>query len=294
MTLKSAYGEEYYDAAVLATGHSARDTFQMLYDNGVMMEKKPFSVGCRIEHLQEDIDYAMYGEGYNKYRDYLPHAEYNLSYRRKQGYDYYGVYSFCMCPGGEVICASTEKDGIVTNGMSYSKRDGKNANSAIALSILPKDLPNDVLSGVEFQRRLERAAYRVSNGFNAPAETVGSFLRDEKNVLGKVIPSYKPGVVLCSLSMVFNEWIYDFIKEGLYEFNKQIKGFTQSSAVLTAPETRTSSPVRILRNSEYHSESISSLYPCGEGAGYAGGITSAAVDGINTACKIMSRFKPDK
>jgi len=294
VVLKTAYGEEYYDAAVLATGHSARDTFKMLYDNGVMMEKKPFSVGCRIEHLQEDIDYAMYGEGYDKYRDYLPHAEYNLSYRRKQGYDYYGVYSFCMCPGGEVICASTERDGIVTNGMSYSKRDGKNANSAIALSILPKDLPNDVLSGVEFQRRLEHAAYRVSNSFYAPAETVGSFMRDEKNKLSKVEPTYKPGVVLCSLSMVFNEWIYDFIKEGLYEFNKQIKGFTQSSAVLTAPETRTSSPVRILRNSEYHSDSISSLYPCGEGAGYAGGITSAAVDGINTACKIMSKYKPDK
>ena len=294
VTLKTDNGYEYYDAAVLATGHSARDTFKMLYDNGVIMEKKPFSVGCRIEHLQEDIDYAMYGEGYRKYADYLPHAEYNLSYRRKQGYDYYGVYSFCMCPGGEVICASTERDGIVTNGMSYSKRDGKNANSAIALSILPKDLPNDVLSGVEFQRRLERAAYRVSNGFHAPAETVGSFLRNEKNVLGKVIPTYKPGVVLCSLSLVFNEWIYDFIKEGLYEFNKQIKGFTQSSAVLTAPETRTSSPVRILRNSEYHSESISSLYPCGEGAGYAGGITSAAVDGINTALKIISKYKPDR
>ncbi len=294
VTLKTVYGEEYYDAAVLATGHSARDTFQMLYDNGVLMEKKPFSVGCRIEHLQEDIDFAMYGEGYRKYAEYLPHAEYNLSYRKTYNGAEHGVYSFCMCPGGNVICASTECDGIVTNGMSYHKRDGKNANSAIAMSVLPSDLPSDIMSGVIFQRNIERAAYGVSNSFYAPAETVGSFMRDEKNKLSKVEPTYKPGVVLCSLSLVFNEWVFDFIKEGLYEFNKQIKGFSQSSAVLTAPETRTSSPVRILRNSEYHSESISSLYPCGEGAGYAGGITSAAADGINTAIKIMSRFKPDR
>lgn len=292
--LTSVYGDEYYDAVVLATGHSARDTYKMLYNNGIYMEKKPFSVGCRIEHLQEDIDFSMYGEGYRKYAEYLPHAEYNLSYRMKYNGAEHGVYSFCMCPGGKVICASTEKDGIVTNGMSYHKRDGKNANSALAVSVLPQDLQNDLFSGVEFQRGIERAAYKASNSFYAPVQTVGSFLFDKKNVLGEVKPTYEPGVVMYDLSKVFVESVLEMLRAGLCDFEKKIKGFTSSSAVLTAPETRTSSPLRILRNSERYSDSIKNLYPCGEGAGYAGGITSAAADGINTALKIMSVFKPDK
>ena len=292
--LTSVYGDEYYDAAVLATGHSARDTYKMLYNNGIYMEKKPFSVGCRIEHLQEDIDFAMYGEGYRKYAGYLPHAEYNLSYRTRYNGAEHGVYSFCMCPGGKVICASTEKDGIVTNGMSCHKRDGINANSAIAVSVLPQDLPSDLFFGVEFQRSIERAAFRVSNSFAAPVQTVGSFLFDKKNVLGKVIPTYEPGIVMCDLSRVFVEPVWEMLRAGLYEFNKKIKGFAQSSAVLTAPETRTSSPLRVVRNVKRYSDSIKNLYPCGEGAGYAGGITSAAADGINTALQIMSEFKPDK
>lgn len=294
VVLRSAYGDEYFDAAVLASGHSARDTYKMLYDDGVMMEKKPFSVGCRIEHLQEDIDFAMYGEGYRKYAEYLPHAEYNLSYRRMYNGAERGVYSFCMCPGGKVICSSTETDGIVTNGMSYHKRDGRNANSALAVSVLPQDLPYDMFSGVEFQRNIERSAFRASNSFYAPVETVGSFLYGQKNVLSKIRPTYEPGTVTYDLCRIFAEPVTDMLKSGLYEFEKKIKGFSCASAVLTAPETRTSAPLRILRNSERYSDSIKNLYPCGEGAGYAGGITSAAADGINTALKIMSRFKPDK
>ncbi len=294
VTLKTPDGEEYFDAAILATGHSARDTYKMLYDNGVIMEKKPFSVGCRIEHLQEDIDFSMYGEAYEKYAGYLPHAEYNLSYRTVHNGFERGVYSFCMCPGGKVICAATEKDGIVTNGMSYHGRDGKNANSALAVSVLPSDLPDDLLSGIDFQRGIERAAYGVSGGFYAPCQTVGSFLNGDKNVLADIVPTYEPGTVMHDISAVLPGFISDMLKTGLYEFDKKIKGFKNPSAVLTAPETRTSAPLRILRNAERYSDSIPSLYPCGEGAGYAGGITSAAADGINTAVKIMSRFSPDK
>ena len=292
--LSTAYGKEYYDAVVLATGHSSRDTYKMLYNNGIYMEKKPFSVGCRIEHLQEDIDFSMYGEGYRKFAEYLPHAEYNLSYRYKYNGAEHGVYSFCMCPGGKVICASTEKDGIVTNGMSYHKRDGKNANSALAVSVLPQDLPDDLFSGVEFQRGIERAAYNASNSFYAPSQTVGSFLKGEKNITDKVIPTYEPGTVMYDLNKIYDSSVTEMLKRGLYEFEKKIKGFTDGSAVLTAPETRTSSPLRVIRNRERFSDSIPSLYPCGEGAGYAGGITSAAVDGINTALKIISIYKPDK
>ncbi len=290
ISIRTADGEEYYDAAVLAAGHSARDTYKMLYSERVKMEKKPFSVGCRIEHLQSDIDAAMYGEGLEKYREFLPHAEYNLSFRENGR----GVYSFCMCPGGRVICASTERDGIVTNGMSCSKRDGKNANSAIAVSVMPEDLPADLLSGIDFQRSIERAAFSISGRFSAPVQTLDSFLYGGKNEITKIVPTFKPSVITAEINNVFPSFITDFLKKGLYEFDKKIKGFADKAAVLTAPETRTSSPLRILRNGEYFSDSIPSLYPCGEGAGYAGGITSAAADGINTACKIMSRFKPDK
>ena len=282
-------GEDYYSAAVLATGHSARDTYGMLYGRGVAMEKKPFSVGCRIEHLQRDIDRAMFGEGAEKYAGYLPHAEYNLSYRE----DGRGVYSFCMCPGGSVICASTEPDGVVTNGMSLHAREGINANSAVAVSILPEDIQGGVLSGVDFQRSIERAAFSVSGGFIAPAQTVGSFLHGKPNAIGEIAPTYKPGVVMTDLRAVLPKFVSSALDTGIRYFDRKIRGFASDGAVLTAPETRTSAPVRILRDAGHVSLSVPSLYPCGEGAGYAGGITSAAADGINTALKIISRFKPN-
>lgn len=294
VVLDSADGEEIYDAAILATGHSARDVYKFLYDNNIALEKKPFSVGCRIEHLRENIDVSMYGNDYYKYAGYLPHAEYNLSHRINEGGIERGVYSFCMCPGGSVICSSSEYGGIVTNGMSYHSRDGKNSNSALAVSVLPQDLPSDVLSSIEFQRAIEQTAYNITNSYSAPCQTVGSFLKNKENKIKSVYPTYKPGVVFTDLHKILPGFVSKYIEFGIYEFEKKIKGFSSYDAILTAPETRTSAPVRILRNSERYSDSIINLYPCGEGAGYAGGITSAAADGINTAIKIMSRFKPDK
>ena len=193
-----------------------------------------------------------------------------------------------------MICSSSEAGGVVTNGMSYHSRNGKNSNSALAVSVLPEDLPDDVLSGVEFQRSIEQKAYAYSNSYNAPCQTVGSFLNNNKNEFKTVLPSYEPGVVKADLRSILPGFVTDCLKTGLYEFEKKIKGFSSFDAVLTAPETRTSAPVRILRNAERHSDSLKYLYPCGEGAGYAGGITSAAADGINTALKIMSIYKPDK
>lgn len=281
---------ELYDAVILAVGHSARDAFQMIYTNGFEMVKKPFSVGCRIEHLQRDIDLSMYGKQYEKYSRYLPHAEYNLSYREGGA----GVYSFCMCPGGRVVCASSEEGGIVTNGMSYHNRDGSNANSAVVVSVGAEDTGSGLFSGVEFQRTIEKAAYSLTNGFVAPAENVGSFLRGEKREITNVKPTYEPGVELFDIKRIFPDFINNRLAAGLFEFDKKIKGFASSFAMLTAPETRTSSPLRILRTEERCSVSSDRIYPCGEGAGYAGGITSAAVDGIKSAIKIIERFKPDK
>ncbi|MBR6920950.1 MAG: FAD-dependent oxidoreductase [Clostridia bacterium] len=292
--IKTGTGEELFDAVVLATGHSARDVYKMLYNNGIELQKKPFSVGCRIEHLREDIDVSMYGPDYYKYAEYLPHAEYNLSCRAEENGQSRGVYSFCMCPGGKVICSSSETGGVVTNGMSYHRRDGQNSNSALAVSVLPDDLPSDVLSGIEFQRRIEQKAYSLSHSYNAPCQTVGSFLKGKKNEITTVIPSYEPGIIKADLHTVLPDFVCGYLKTGLYEFEKKIKGFSADHAVLTAPETRTSAPVRILRNAERYCGKLKHLYPCGEGAGYAGGITSAAADGINTAVKIISVFKPDK
>lgn len=287
-------GEEFYDAVVLAAGHSARDVYKMLYTKNIALEKKPFSVGCRVEHLREDIDVSMYGPDYYKYAEYLPHAEYNLSHRTTDNGVSRGVYSFCMCPGGKVICSSSEVGGIVTNGMSYHKRDGVNSNSAIAVSVLPEDLPSDVLSGMEFQKCIEQKAFEYSKSYKAPCQTVGSFLKNVKNEFSTVFPTYEPGTVKADLNDILPDFVCEYLKIGFFEFEKKIKGFSSDDAVLTAPETRTSAPVRILRNSERYSNSLRYLYPCGEGAGYAGGITSSAADGINTAIKIMSIYKPDK
>ncbi len=198
-----------------------------------------------------------------------------------------------MCPGGSVICASTEPDGVVTNGMSLHARKGINANSAVAVSILPEDIQGGVLSGIDFQRSIERAAFSVSGGFIAPAQTVGSFLHGKPNAIGEIAPTYKPGVVMTDLRAVLPKFVSSALDTGIRYFDRKIRGFASDGAVLTAPETRTSAPVRILRDAGHVSLSVPSLYPCGEGAGYAGGITSAAADGINTALKIISRFKPN-
>lgn len=267
---------------VIAAGHSARDTFSMLNAHGVKMECKPFSVGVRIEHLQEDINKAQYGEFYKK----LGAADYKLAVHLKNGR---GVYTFCMCPGGVVVASASEKDGIVTNGMSYFARGGKNANSAVLVNVYPEDFGSggDVLAGMYFQRDIERRAFELSGSHRAPAQRVGDFLGGGPSVGDtkgdtKVEPTFRPGIFWCDLSELFPDYITQSLREGIKEMDKKLAGFASPGAVLTGPETRSSSPVRILRNDKFESN-IKGIYPCGEGAGYAGGITSAAVDGIKAA-----------
>ncbi len=279
----TANGEEIYaDTVVIATGHSARDTFAMLYENGVEMVKKPFSIGVRIEHLQSDINKALYGIFSDS--PYLSAANYKLSVHLENGR---GVYTFCMCPGGEVINASSEEGGIAVNGMSNSARNGKNANSALLVSVEPSDLDeNDIFAGCKLQKEIEQKAYNIGSG-KVPITTVGAFVRGEKAQLGKVKPSVKPDFIFADIEEIFPRFITDSLKSGIVAFDKKIEGFADSQAVLTAPETRSSSPVRMLRNEELQSVSIKGIYPCGEGAGYAGGIMSAAVDGMTVAEKII-------
>ena len=264
------------DNIVLAIGHSARDTFEMLRAMNVPMEQKSFSVGARIEHKQEMINKAQYGDFYDR----LPAADYKLSVHLENGR---GVYTFCMCPGGEVIASASEKDTVVTNGMSNFKRDGENANSAILVSVTPDDFKSDdPLEGMYFQRDIERKAFNAAGKtYNAPSQRVGDFL---KNGNGEnVTPSYRPGVTWTSLDKIFPKYVTDSMREAITEMDKKLHGFASAGAVMTAPETRSSSPVRILRDKDTLQSEIKGLYPCGEGAGYAGGITSAAVDGIKVA-----------
>lgn len=270
---------------ILAIGHSARDTFEMLNEKGVPMEKKSFSVGVRIEHKQEDINKALYG----KYAGHpaLKAADYKLAVHLENGR---GVYTFCMCPGGEVVNASSETGGIVTNGMSNSKRDGTNANSAVLVSVEPDDFPQDnVLSGMYFQREIEQRAFNLTGGA-VPVEYVGDLLGINKNG-EKVEPSVKPCVKQVKVEEVFPKFISESLKEGIVALDKKLNGFANSGAVLSFPETRSSSPVRIIRNDEYYSEFANWLYPSGEGAGYAGGIMSAAVDGLRCAEAIIDKEK---
>lgn len=275
-------------ALVLAIGHSARDTVKMLRTAGLDMTAKPFSVGARIEHLQKNIDYAMFGK--ESESGILPHAEYAVSAHIGQR----GVYTFCMCPGGEIAAAASEEFGIVTNGMSNHARDGKNANSAVCVSVLPEDFGSGIDGAMNFVRDIEQAAYRVAgNSYFAPAQTVGSFLgKTTKNEIINVIPTYMNGnVTMTSLDRVFPDFVSSSLKAGISALERKIKGFSSDDAILTAPETRTSSPVRIIRGETYLSDKFDNIYPCGEGAGYAGGITSAAVDGIKCAIKIIERYK---
>ncbi len=273
-------------ALVLAIGHSARDTFQMLLNKGVYMEPKAFSVGARIEHTQQQVDESLYG----KYagNPLLPKGEYQLSHRRGDR----GVYTFCMCPGGSVVAAASEKNTVVTNGMSEFARDGKNANSALVVSVSKDDFGSGVLCGVDFARSLERRAYEISGSYRAPSQTVGAFL-DGTRTASTTVPSYRPGVVSAELDRIFPNFVSDMMREGLRKFSHQMACFGDLTAILTAPETRTSAPIRITRNDERLSLSLSNLYPCGEGAGYAGGIVSAAVDGVKTALAIMKAFSPN-
>ncbi|MEO8000814.1 MAG: NAD(P)/FAD-dependent oxidoreductase, partial [Arenimonas sp.] len=271
-----ASGEILYSRhIVLAIGHSARDTFQMLFDSGVYIEPKPFSIGFRIEHPQSVIDQARFGNFAGN--PILGAADYKLVHHCKNGRS---VYSFCMCPGGTVVAATSEVGRVVTNGMSQYSRNERNANSAIVVGIDPeKDYPGDALAGIDLQRKLEERAYEVGGkNYDAPAQLVGDFMRDQAStVLGSVIPSYKPGIKLCNLAEVVPAFVIAAIREAIPEFNKQIQGFSMNDAMLTAVETRTSSPICIKRNDSMQSINTLGLYPGGEGAGYAGGILSAAV-----------------
>ncbi len=273
---------------ILAIGHSARDTFEKLLEQGVPMARKPFAMGVRIEHLQSKIDLAQYGSK----RGALPAADYSLHVHLPDGSS---AFTFCMCPGGQVFAAASEEGGVVTNGMSYSARDGINANAALLVGLQPDDFPGEgVLAGMYWQRALEQAAFHCGGGnYHAPAQLVGDFLAGTPSSgPGSVQPSYRPGVTWTDLHSFLPRKVSDTLAAAIPEFGKRLAGYDDPDAVLTAPETRSSSPVRILRDASL-SSSICGLYPCGEGAGYAGGITSAAVDGMRCAEAVISALAVD-
>ena len=277
-----ANGETLYSRhIVLAIGHSARDTFQMLKDNGVYIEPKPFSIGFRIEHPQSVIDRARFGKQAG--HPMLGAAEYKLVHHCKNGRS---VYSFCMCPGGTVVAAASEEGGVVTNGMSQYSRNERNANSAIVVGITPEeDFPDDPLAGIDLQRTLERQAFELGGSdYSAPAQLVGDFLdKQPSGELASTVPSYKPGIKLTDLSGSLPPFAIEAIREAIPAFDKQIEGFAMRDALLTAVETRTSAPICIKRGNNFESINTLGLYPAGEGAGYAGGILSAGIDGIKVA-----------
>lgn len=272
-------------ALVLAIGHSARDTFEKLLSRGVQMRAKDFAVGVRIEHLQEKIGVAQYGKAYKK----LPPADYKLVYRG----DNRSAFTFCMCPGGFVMPATSEERGVVTNGMSNFARDGKNANAALIAQVTTADFGDRVMDGVELQRKIERAAY-LAGGENycAPVQLVGDFLRDRvSDCFGEVLPTYAVGTAFADLRAVLPPFVCQTLKNAIRDMDRRLNGFACPDAVLTGAETRTSSPVRIERDNEsLQSVNVVRLYPCGEGAGYAGGITSSAADGLRVADAIFKRF----
>lgn len=268
---------------VLAPGHSSRDTYYLLKEKGLNMIKKPFSVGVRIEHKREYINLLQYKDV--MVAETLPAADYKLSCHP----DGRGVYTFCMCPGGEVVCASSEEGGVVTNGMSYFARDLENSNSALLVSVYPEDIDGDnPMVSVEFQRSMEKAAYTAGGGnYKAPCQRVGDFMaKRPTTAIGDVKPSYMPGVTLCNLWDVLPPFVAEGLYQALGELNRKMKGFALEDALLTGAETRSSAPVRIVRGEDMQS-SVSGIYPIGEGAGYAGGIMSAAMDGIKCAEKIV-------
>ncbi len=266
------------DALILAPGHSARDTFAMLLDAGAPMEQKSFAVGVRLEHLQEAVSAQQYGPAWEK----LPPADYKLVCHLPNGRS---VFTFCVCPGGQVVAAASEQGGVVTNGMSFRARDGKNINGGLLVGIGPEDFPDGgVLAGARFQERWERAAFRLGGGnFRAPAQRVEDFLKNRPSEgPGGVLPTYRPGVTWTSLDPCLPDYAAGALRQALPLLDRKLRGFAAPDGVLTGVETRSSSPVRILRDGTYQS-ALRGLYPCGEGAGYAGGIVSAAVDGIRVA-----------
>ena len=264
----------------LAIGHSARDTFKMLFDKNVYIEAKPFSIGFRIEHPQSAIDEARFGK--NAGNEILGAADYKLVHHCDNGRS---VYSFCMCPGGTVVAAASEPHQVVTNGMSQYSRAERNANSAIVVGIDPSDYPGDALAGIELQRKLERKAYQLGGeNYDAPAQRVGDFLKGRSSQkIGNVEPSYKPGIKLTDLADALPDFCIAAIREAIPVFNRKVKGFALEDALLTGVETRTSAPICIKRGKDMQSINTLGLYPAGEGAGYAGGIMSAAIDGIKIA-----------
>ncbi len=271
---------------IVAAGHSAHDVFEMLKRHGVIMEQKPFSIGVRAEHSQEAISIAQYG----KFASVLPPADYKLACHLDSGRS---VYTFCMCPGGTVVAASSECGHLVINGMSRFARDGKNANSALLVNVEPSDFgSDDVLAGIEFQRRYERLAFTVGGGdYRAPAQRLGDFMRDIPSVSGgRIRPTYPLGVAWGEIKSCLPVFAVDSLREAIKIFARRISGFDDPDAVLTGVETRSSSPVRIKRDAGFQA-SVRGLYPCGEGAGYAGGIMSAAVDGIRVAEEIIEEYR---
>ena len=269
-------------AVVLAIGHSARDTFEMLLKRGVAMRQKDFAVGVRIEHLQSEIGKAQYGDAYTQ----LPAADYKLVSHASER----AAFTFCMCPGGYVMPSASEENGVVTNGMSNYARDGKNANAALIAQVTRADFDSDhPLAGVEFQRKIERAAYQAGGGnYSAPVQLVGDFLQDKvSDSFGEVQPTYAAGTTFADLRAVLPAPLIETLKGALTDMDKRLRGFANPYAVLTGVESRTSSPVRIERDETMQSLSVAGVYPCGEGAGYAGGITSSAADGLRIASAIF-------
>lgn len=281
----------YSEVIIAALGHSARDTYQTLFNKGVSMLQKPFSIGVRIEHLQSMIDKSQYGSFAGNAA--LGAADYTLTFRSQTTGR--SAYSFCMCPGGVVVAAASEKGMLVTNGMSEYARDKENANSALVVSVSPEDFEGShPLAGMEYQREWESKAYRIGgSNYHAPVQLVGDFLAGvPSNSLGEIRPSYTPGVTPSDMEKCLPAYVTTTLKEALIDFNRKIKGFARPDALLTGVETRTSAPVRIVRKESMESENIDNLYPIGEGAGYAGGIISAAVDGIKAAEKIILKYRP--
>jgi len=275
---------------ILAIGHSARDTYEMLYERGVHIIQKPFAIGARIEHPQDLINKSQYKEFHNHPR--LGAADYRLIEHTSNGRT---AYTFCMCPGGSVIASASSEGQVVTNGMSEHARDKDNANSAFLVNVVPEDFGSDhPLAGVHFQEKYERLAYELGGkNYNAPVQLVGDFLNDRVSTkIGSVKPSYEPGYTFVDLRECLPSFVTETMKEALSGFDKKIKGFAMHDAVLTAVETRSSAPIRIVRDENtLESVNTKNLYPCGEGAGYAGGIVTAAVDGIKCAEKIISKYK---
>ena len=272
------------DVLVLAIGHSARDTIQMLYKKKIEMKAKPFAVGIRIQHKQEMINLSQYGVKYHKL---LKAASYKLTARSSDGR---GVYTFCMCPGGYVINASSEQGGLCVNGMSNYNRDSGNANSAVIVTVLPDDYGTSPMDGIEFQRKIEHKAYELGRG-KIPVSLFGDYKNNRiSSMFGSVKPVFKGNYEFCNVNDMFPDYINNALKEGIISFDKKIKGFASDDAIIAGPEARTSSPIRIIR-SDNGEASVLGIYPSGEGAGYAGGITSAAIDGLVTFERIASVYK---